>query len=222
MRLIQNLFFAAAIAALAAGASASPADPRSGAEYLTLAQAQDTEAGDKVEVTEFFSYACPHCNAFEPKLAAWVQKNAGKIAFKRVHVAFRASEQPLQRLYSTLEAMGITEKVHPKVFEAVHEQHIHMASDEAVFDWVAKAGIDRAKFIDTYRSFGMQARINRSRALTAAYKIDSWPMIAVGGRYMTAPHLAGSTTPGLVEGAQHQAALTVMDHLVAKAKTEKK
>ncbi|QYF94545.1 thiol:disulfide interchange protein DsbA/DsbL [Massilia sp. PAMC28688] len=223
MRLIQKVLFALAVAGVAAGAAASPDAPRNGGEYQVLPEAQQTVPGNKVEVTEFFTYSCPHCNAFEPLLAEWVKKNADKIVFKRVHVAFNRSDIPLQRLYNTLEAMGLTEKYHAKAFAAEHVERLHMHTDEAVFDWAEKAGIDRAKFIDTYKSFGMQARVNRSQAMAKAYMINSWPTVAVDGRYITSPYQAGSTSrPALNEVGQQQAALKVMDHLVAKAKAEKK
>jgi len=44
--------------------------PEEGVDYLTLEKKAAVEApAGKVEVIEFFWYACPHCNAFEPKLA---------------------------------------------------------------------------------------------------------------------------------------------------------
>jgi protein dithiol oxidoreductase (disulfide-forming) len=224
MRLIQKVLFAvAALSFAAVGATASPAAPKAGVEYLVLPQAQPTDAGDKVEVTEFFTYSCPHCYGFDPVLAEWVKKNAGKIVFKRVHVAVNEGDAVLQRLFATTEAMDITEQTHSKVFDAVHPGRTRIQSDEAAFDWAEKAGLPRAKFIDTYRSFGMQARVNRLRNQTQAYRIEQWPMIAVGGKYMTSPYYAAQgTQPVPVETEQQKLALQVLDFLVAKAKAEKK
>ena len=223
MRLIQKLLFALAVCGFTAGAAtASPADPKNGIDYRTLAEAQNTDAGNKVEVTEFFSYNCPHCNVFEPVLAEWVKKNADKVVFRRVHVALLGGDVALQRTYLTLEALGLVEQNHLKLFDAVHKERMRISNDEAVFAWASKAGLEREKFIGAYRSFGLQSKVNRTQSTVQAYKIDSWPMIAVGGRYLTSPHVAGSGTPGLTELQQQQAALQVMDHLVAKAKLEKK
>jgi thiol:disulfide interchange protein DsbA len=223
MRLIQNLLFAFAVMGVSGGAIASPADPKNGAEYETLAQAQSTSAGAKVDVIEFFSYTCPHCKVFDPVLEAWVKKNADKISFKRVHVAFNGPDAALQRAYLSLEAMGLTDKVHPKVFVAIHEENKRVNSEEAVFDLVEKNGVERARFIGVYRSFGMQSAVNRAQALVGAYDISQWPMIAVGGRYLTSPYFAGRSNPSLAtEAQQQQGALQIMDHLVAKAKAEKK
>ena len=223
MRFIQNLLFALAVGGLSAGALATPAEPKNGAEYETLAEAQPTSAGSKVDVIEFFSYFCPHCKVFDPLLEAWVKKNADKINFKRVHVAFNGPDAALQRMYLTLESMGITEKVHPKVFVAIHEENQRVNSDDAVFDLVARYGVERARFSAVYRSFGAQSWVNRSQAIVGAYNIRQWPIVAVGGRYMTSPYFAGRSNPSLAtETAQQQGALQVMDHLVAKARSEKK
>ncbi len=223
MRLIQNLFFALALCGVATGAAASADAPTQGREYLVLPEKQNTDAGKKVEVTEFFSYACPHCNAFEPSLAAWAKKNQAKIVFKRVHVAFSPGEVPLQRLYATLEGMGITEQNHAKVFEAIHVKRTRLSSDEAVFEWAAGAGLDRAKLTDAYRSFGTQARVNRANAQAKAYMIREWPTIAVDGRFMTSPHQVGSAVqPELSEADGQVGVLKVMDHLVTKVLAEKK
>jgi thiol:disulfide interchange protein DsbA len=222
MRLIQHLFFALALTA-AAAASASADKPVNGREYLQLPETQNTDAGAKIEVTEFFSYSCPHCHAFEPALAAWVAKNQGKIVFKRVHVAFNGADVPLQRLYSTLEALGVTEQNHAKVFEAIHVKRARLNSDEAVFEWAQSAGLDAAKFSEAYRSFGTQARVNRAKAMATSYKINQWPMLAIDGRFLTSPYQAGSTaSPALGEAESQQAALKVVDALVAKSLAEKK
>jgi thiol:disulfide interchange protein DsbA len=224
MRLIQKLLFAiAALSFAATGATASPAAPQNGVEYQTLQDAQTTDAGSKVEVIEFFSYACPHCYAFEPMLAAWSKKNGDKVSFKRIHVGFNAGDLPLQRMFATLEAMGVTEQHHAKAFSAIHEERQRLNSDEGIFDWASRSGIDRDKFVSAYRSFGTQVRVNRLKAMTDAYRVDNWPRIAVAGKYITTPFLASSSVqPQPSEKEQQQMALQVMDHLVAKAKAEKK
>lgn len=205
------------------GASASPADPKNGAEYLTLLEAQPTDAGNKIEVTEFFAYYCPHCHVLEPVLAEWVKKQGDRIVFKRVHVARGPQVAPQQRLFFTLEALGLLPQYHDKVFAAMHgPERNRLNTDELVFDWAAKNGIDRARFIDTYRSFGVGARVRRADAMMASYRVDSWPLLAVDGRYITSPYQASQGMESGTEAQQQQAALQVLDHLLAKARTERK
>ena len=89
-------------------------------KYVELSPAQPTEPG-KIEVQEFFSYACSHCAVIEPLLQKWMKTIPADVVVKHVPVAFNASMKPLQRLYFTLEAMDRLD-LHMKVFEAIHEQ----------------------------------------------------------------------------------------------------
>lgn len=224
MRLPRRLFCTALLGLAAACASVSAAaDPQAGAQYLVLPSPQPTDTGKKVEVIEFFAYYCPHCYAFEPALEAWVKQQGDDIVFRRVHVQGGASVLPQQRLFFTLDAMGLLNQYHQKVFDAMHQQHLRLSSDEQVFDWVAQNGIDRAKFVETYRSFGIQARLRRAGAMMDAYGVDRWPLVVIDGRFVTSPSHAGAGAPeGTPEAQQQQAALQVMDFLVAKAKADKK
>ncbi|MES2129345.1 MAG: thiol:disulfide interchange protein DsbA/DsbL [Pseudomonadota bacterium] len=221
MRMIEKFLLACVFFGVTVCASA--AEPKAGVEYLVLPKPQATEPGKKIEVTEFFAYYCPHCNAFDPLLTAWVKHQGDTIIFKRVHVQRDANVLPQQRLFYTLEALNMVDQYHSRVFSAMHNDHLRLNRDELVFDWVEKAGINRMSFIDTYRSFGVQARVRRANGMMDAYKIDQWPMIAIDGRFLTSPSQAneGATSPQ-TESAQQQMALQVMDYLVAKAKAEKK
>lgn len=219
MRFIRTLLCAAAISI---SATAAAAEPASGVQYLTLPDVQNTDAGNKVEVTEFFAYYCPHCDRFEPLLAAWVKKQGANIVFRRVHVSGGAGVLPQQKLFYTLEALGLLDQYHVKAFNAMHVERLRLATDEAVFDWAVKAGIDRAKFVEAYNSFGVQAKVRRAQRMMADYRIDSWPTVAIDGRYLTSPTQAGEGAPPQTEPQLQQSALGVMDFLVAKAKAEKK
>jgi thiol:disulfide interchange protein DsbA len=207
------------VAAATAALPAAAAEPKDGVEYLTLPSPLPTDTGRKVEVIEFFAYYCPHCHAFEPLLAAWVRQQGDNIVFRRVHVSRDANVAPQQRLFFTLEAMGLLEQYHDKVFAAMHVDRLRLNSDEQVFDWAARNGIDRAKFIDTYRSFGIQQRLRRADAMMDAYRVDRWPLVAIGGRYLTSPsHANENAGEARSEAQQQQVALQVMDYLVARAR----
>ena len=221
MQPLRRLACAAVLLAAAALAGASPTSPREGAEFTLLQESQPTDSGKKVEVIEFFAYYCPHCYAFEPRLAAWVKKQGDNIVFRRVHVPRGEAVAAQQRLFFTLEALGMLEQFHGKVFKAYHVERLPLLQDEQVFDWASRAGIDRARFIDTYRSFGVQAKVRRAQAMMESYRITHWPMIAIDGRFLTSPGMLAES--GQVGGNDAlQATLQVMDVLVARAKADKK
>jgi thiol:disulfide interchange protein DsbA len=217
MRFIQQLLLALSLGFVAVAAGASPANPVNGVDYRTLDKPQQTDSGKKIEVTEFFWYACPHCNAFEPALEDWVKKQGDNIVFKRVPIAFRESFIPQQKLYYTLEAMGKTEELHKKVFHAIHVERQSLDTDAAIADFIEKQGIDKKKFLDLYNSFGVQTKVRRAAQLQEAYKVDGVPLVAIDGRYLTSPSIAGAGLGRQPEPALQSAALQVMDWLVAKA-----
>ena len=181
--------------------------PEAGTDYLALAKPApvDTAAG-KIEVIEFFWYSCPHCNSFEPALDAWIKRAPKDVVVKRVPVAFRDDFGPQQRLYFALEAMGLVDKLHTKVFYAIHVERQRLDRPEAIFDWVAKQGVDKAKFMDQFNSFSAAGKLKRAVQLQDAYKVEGVPALGIAGRFYTDGTLAKSM----------ERALPVADYLIGE------
>ena len=193
-------------AALLPVVQAQPQKPQAGTDYRVLDPRAPVDAPKgKIEVLEFFWYSCHHCNAFEPTLDAWVKKLPKDIAFKRVHVSFRSDFVPQQRLFGTLESMGLLDKLHAKVFAAIHVEKLKLDKGEAIVEWVARQGIDKDKFLQQYNSFGVVTKANKSTQLQNAYKVEGVPALGVAGRFYTDGSLARSM----------ERALQVVDSLVA-------
>jgi len=220
---MRSLRFALLATALVAStAFASPTDPKSGVEYVTLAQPQPVQTtGKKVEVIEFFMYHCPHCNALEPQLEQWIKKQGDNIQFKRVHLPFSGPNDPEAHLYLTLEALGKAEEFQTKVFKAWHVDHLRLNTDAAIIDWVAKNGIDRNKFLEAWNSFGVTTKLRRLPQITNDYKVDGVPTLIVDGKYQTSPSIVYNSVKSGSEPVLFGATLQVMDALVAKAAKSK-
>lgn len=217
MRFLKQVFASLCLGLLAFTTGATPANPQPGVDFLVLNKPQPTDSGKKVEVIEFFWYSCPHCNAFEPDLEAWLKKAGDNIVFKRVPVAFRDSMIPEQKLYYALEAMGKAEEMQMKIFNAIHVQHQSLNTDAAIADYIPKLGIDKQKFLDLYNSFGVQSKVRRAAQLQQAYQIDGVPTIAIDGRYLTSPSIVAASLGNVPEPALHAGTLQVMTWLVAQA-----
>jgi len=202
----RRQFVVSALAACAAApAWSAPEAFKDGKDYLTLKQRAPVESDKgKVEVVEFFWYSCPHCNAFEPELNAWLAKLPPQVDFKRVPVRFRADFEPQQRLYYTLDAMGQLPKLHSKVFHAIHVERNPLTTAAAIFEWAAKQGVDRTAFETTFNSFGVVGKAKRAAQLQEAYQVEGVPALGVAGRFYVDGGLAGSMNR----------ALQVVDHLV--------
>lgn len=182
-----------------AAAQAQAKKPERGVHYLELGTPAPTEApAGKVEVLEFFWYNCPHCNAFEPELAAWLKRMPKNVAFRRVPVAFNASFVPQQRLYFSLEALGLIDKLHAKVFDAIHNQKVKLDEGQAIASWVVQNGVDQAKFLAAYNSFSVETKTKKSVQLQEAYKVEGVPALGIDGRFYTDAGLAGGMTRALL------------------------
>ncbi|MET0982514.1 MAG: thiol:disulfide interchange protein DsbA/DsbL [Telluria sp.] len=219
----RSLRFALVAASLVAStAFASPTNPQNGVEYVTLSAPQPVQAvGKKVEVIEFFAYHCPACNALEPGLNEWVKKQGDKIHLRRVHLPFQGPADPEAHLYLTLEAMGRLGDMHAKVFHAIHVQRVRLMKDEQIIDWVSKNGIDRAKFMEVWNSFGVMTKLRRLPQVQGAYQVSGTPTIIIDGKYQTSPGLVAEKLKIRDGGQVMQAHFQVLDALVAKAAATK-
>ena len=182
--------------------------PAEGAQYTRVqpAVAPQTPAG-KIEVIEFFSYACPHCSAFEPVLEAWTKTLPPDVAFHRVPAPFLFNAEGFQRTYYALETLGKVDAMQMKIFQAVHVDRQRLDKPADVAALCAKNGVDSAKFLDIYNSFSVANSVNKAKKLCEDYRIDGVPTLAVQGRFLTSPSQAGSA----------EAALSTA-HLIAQAR----
>jgi thiol:disulfide interchange protein DsbA len=183
--------------------------PVSGQDYQSLAKPAPVDAPPgKIELLEFFWYNCPHCNSFEPQFESWSQRAPKDVVIRRVPVAFRPDFAAQQRLYYTLEAMGLVEKLHAKVFYAIHVERKRLEQPAAIADWVAQQGVDKARFTEQFNSFSVASKANRATQLMNAYQVEGVPALGIAGRFYTDGSMARSM----------ERALQVADYLMAEVR----
>lgn len=180
-----------------------------GKHFVRLQMPQPTEIAGKVDVIEFFWYGCPHCAELHPLLKSWAKKLPADVSFRRVPAIFRDSWVPGARTFYALEAMGQLEKMDDALFHAIHKERINLTDEKILFDWMGKQGVDRQKFIDMYKSFGVDGKVRKAAEMSQEYGISGVPAMIVGGKYMPAPNLG---TYGDM--------LAVVDGLIAKNRAE--
>ena len=164
-----------------------------GKDYNRLERPQATDVGaGKIELIEFFWYSCPHCNAFEPTFANWVKNAPKDVVVRRMPVAFNDSFAPQQRLFFTLEALNLLDSLHAKVFQAVHVDKQPLNTDASIQAWAEKQGVDKTKFAETYKSFGMASKLRRAVQLQNEFKVEGVPSLGIAGRFYTDGSMAGS------------------------------
>ncbi len=204
---IRSTLFAAALIVLALPLQA--AGLVEGTDYRTLEPTQHTDANGRIEVLEFFSYGCPHCNEFYPLISAWEAKLPKDVVLTRVATGMgRLAWTNLAKAYYALEATGDLKRLDAKVFHAIHAEHQPLFDEKAISTWVGLHGGDKQKFITAFDSFGVNTKLNQAEQMVENYTIDGVPTLAVAGKYV----VMGNTFEQLLANA---------DALVAKVRAER-
>jgi thiol:disulfide interchange protein DsbA len=177
-------------------------------DYREIKPAQATEEGPKVEVIEFFWYGCPHCYELEPTLKKWLARKPDDVSFRRVPAIFRQSWVPGAQTFYTLETMGELDRLHAKVFDAIHIERQPFSDMSAISSWMGKNGIDAKKFEDTAKSFAVSGKVQRAQQMSAAYQLTGVPALVVDGKYIA----LGNSFDGMI---------AIVDQLIERAREER-
>jgi len=179
-----------------------------GKNYFTIDPQQPTGVPDKIVVTEAFSYACPACDAFHSTADKLEKSLPSNAVMTYLPVSFRPDENfPLfQRAYYAAKALGVAEKTHDAMFDAVWRSG-ELASDDLstgrpkpqsawptiddVAKFYAKYGVDPKQFVAVANSFSINTQMKRADDLVKAYGVDGTPTIIVNGKYRFTPSSAG-------------------------------
>jgi thiol:disulfide interchange protein DsbA len=186
---------------------------QAGKDYKLIEPPQPTDAPGKIEVIEFFWYGCPHCFALQPSIKTWLKTKPANVAYVRMPAVFSQGWVIHARLYYTLDALGVVEKLHDQVFNALHVSRLRLNDLDSMADWVAARGIDRQKFVEAFNSVAVENRTRRAIEATRNYNIDGTPSIAVQGRYLTSPAMVFGETP-----VDYGKFWQVVDQLIAMAR----
>lgn len=179
--------------------------PVEGQHYKRLQTAQPVSS-DKGEVLEFFWYGCPGCFRFDPTLNQWLARKPSDVTFRRSPAIIHGASKAHQRLFFALQAMGLSESLHVQVFAAVQSDPEGMGELPGMQARLSKMGVDVAKFAQLYQSFSVQTRCSQADTLIRSYLGAGYtvPTLAVNGRYITSPSMAGSDAQ----------AIAVLDYLL--------
>lgn len=177
---------AAALALLASTALAAE-------DYRTIDGPTPGDDPDTVEVMEFFWYGCPHCNRFAPLIEEWKSRDhPDDVAFRHVPAVLSASWEVHARAFYAAKVMGVLERFHRPMFDAIHEQGRPLESAAAIGEFASSLGIDGERFAETMQSFAVDTNVRQARSLQRAYGVSGTPSVVIDGRYVTSPGEAGS------------------------------
>ena len=211
---MRNLILSAAlVSASLFGMSAQAADVPlvAGETYVELSNPVPVAEPGKIEVVELFWYGCPHCYSFEPVINPWAEKLPADVHFVRIPAMFGGPWDAHGQMFLTLEAMGVENKVHSAVFNAIQKDRKPLTKPDEMADFLATQGVDKDKFLATFNSFAIKGQIVQAKELAKKYEVSGVPTMIVDGKYRFDLGTAGSP----------EQALNVADQLIAKERAAK-
>jgi thiol:disulfide interchange protein DsbA len=179
-----------------------------GAHYFLVNPPQPTAAtGGKVELVEVFSYACPACNHFYPAIDQLKAALTAGVKWRFLPASWHPEEdwKVFQRAYFAASALGIADRLHDRVFDAVWKSGelatmdaggtrlkspLPSLADVARY-YEQAAKLKPGAFLEAAHSFSVDAQMREADAQIIAYQADSTPTLIINGKYRLTPRSAG-------------------------------
>ncbi len=174
--------FLALFAVVSIGFAALPAQANDG--YTTLAKPGRVDKPGMIEVREFFWYGCPHCYTLEPHIANWAKTKPADVNFVRSPAALNPVWEANARGYYTVETMGLVEKTHLPLFQAIHVGKQRLFDQGSLTRFYSGFGVNPETFASTYNSFAVSGKVAQSKSLAQQYGLDGVPAVVVNGKYL--------------------------------------
>ena len=114
-----NLLVAACALTGAAGVRAAGFDVEGKFQRVVPNQPTETPQGI-IEVVDIFGYRCPHCFSFLPVLERFENEVPDDVQVRHMPVIFRDSWEAPARAFYTAKLLGVLDRVHRPIFEALH------------------------------------------------------------------------------------------------------
>jgi len=146
----------------------------------------------KIEVLEFFWYGCPHCYSMEPHVEKWLQTKPADVEFIRVPGVLNKLWMTHARAYYTAQKLGVLDKIHRPLFDALHKDHRKIFSEEELRDFFVEKGVKAEDFTRTFNSNDVEIRVKQAYVLAQNYRLTGVPAFVVDGKYFTSGQLAGT------------------------------
>ena len=176
-----------------------------GEHYLLIEEPRRIRS-DKIEVMEFFSYACVHCYNFDPILVEWAQNKGDSIKFIQTPALSSEYWRLLGRNFLTYQELGEHDKYHTAFFRAMHGGGRTFADPESLSEFYEQLGGEKQDYIDAFNSVGVASELSKANSMARRLKVAMVPSIVIQGKYLV--RTSGSVGPKRM--------LDVMDYLLAK------
>ncbi|MBR9728173.1 thiol:disulfide interchange protein DsbA/DsbL [Shewanella intestini] len=170
-------------ALLLAPMAANAAEYKEGVNYTVINNGPGTS---KPEITEFFSFFCPHCYHFSKEVVPNLVKNLPKgVTFNQAHVEFIGREMGVEmsRAFAVAHQLNVDAKIEKALFSAIHEKKQHFVSRDDIRKVFIANGVDGKDFDAAADSFMVNAQMSKMKRDTENAQLTGVPSIVVNGKY---------------------------------------
>jgi len=182
--MIQKVVLALSLLLGSQVAMAQQGKYQEGVHYFKIEQAAGDTVSGTVEVTELFSYACSHCNTFEPYMQSWNKSKPEYIKLNRLPVAFgRRAWELMARGYMAAEMMGIADKSHVAMMDAIWKERKQFRSLDELADFYSGFGVEKDAFIAHFKSFAADSKMRKGQRDVQLFGIKGTPSLVVNRKY---------------------------------------
>ena len=154
-----------------------------GRDY-TLVEKTRRIRGERIELIEFFSYACVHCYRLEAILKDWIPNQKDKIEFVQIPAVMSNYWSILGKHYFTLKRLKKLDRHHIGIFNSIHSSGRIFDSEEKLFDFVKTTNIEFDSYEKIFRSIEVKSDIQRANQMARRLKISAVPTFVVQGKYI--------------------------------------
>jgi len=188
-------------------------EPKPGVNFKTTKNIIPTESKDKIEVVELFWYGCIHCFNLDPYLDKWADNLPKDVTFRRIPAIPRKDWIESAKAYYALETLGVVNKLHEKLFDAIHKEKSLKHNDtKALIKWIAVNGkLDIKDVESAFNSFSMKAKLSRSYKIFKSAGATGVPTMIIDGKYFTSSTMAGG----------EQNAIDIMNFIIKNVRKDK-
>tara|TARA_X000000368_G_scaffold418552_1_gene418686 strand:- start:2227 stop:2859 length:633 start_codon:yes stop_codon:yes gene_type:complete len=188
-------------------------EPKPGVNFKTTKNVIPTESKDKIEVVELFWYGCIHCFNIDPYLDKWADNLPKDVTFKRIPAIPRKDWIESAKAYYALETLGVVNKLHEKLFDAIHKEKSLKHNDtKGLIKWIAiNAKLDKKDVESAFNSFSMKAKLSRSYKIFKSAGATGVPTMIIDGKYFTSSTMAGG----------EQNAIDIMNFIIKNVRKDK-
>jgi thiol:disulfide interchange protein DsbA len=213
MKILSRALVVLALLSPLACSAADDAPYKLNEHYTRAREVQPPANPAKIEVMEVFAYSCPHCYDFEPVLAKWLKNKPADVEFVRTPATIGLQQnEPRNRAFFAARMLGVLDRFHPALFDAVHKERRTMATRQELRALFAQSTGGKAEDFDgAYAGFAADAGVRRAEMAVRALGITGVPSVVVDGKYVV--------SPGMAKGLDGM--MKVTDHLVAQARRER-